>query len=132
LHNTNNYRGPSSQHTFCNCIQDTYGHKIKPVHGTRTLQVVRHWVSGTWEPHTPHYEDGYVRNDYQAMRRDIPEDRRPQISLLGLSALYTRRFTDQLKITLFPARFAIHNIRCIKSRLLQQSNTNHNIPLPAQ
>jgi hypothetical protein len=33
---------------------------------------------------------------------------------------------------LIPSRFAIYNIASINNRLLQQSNTNHNIPLLAQ
>jgi hypothetical protein len=84
------------------------------------------------QKYTPHYEDGHVGNDYQAMRSNIPKDRMPQISLIELSALYTRRFKNQPKITLFPTRFAIHNITSINCRILQQSNTNHNIPLLAQ
>lgn len=66
------------------------------------------------------------------MIRNIPENRRPQLHLLELAALYTRRFKDHLKITLLPTRFAIHNITSINSRLLQKSNTNHNIPILGQ
>ena len=54
LHNTNNYPGPSSEHTFCNCTQDTYGHEVKnPC--TEREHLRRSPVSGTWEPqiHSP-------------------------------------------------------------------------------
>jgi len=92
-----------SQRTFCNCIRDTYGHKIKTcARNAKTTGPSSEYLVPENHKYTPYYEDEHVRNDYQAMRRNNPEDRRPQIGLLGLSALYTRRFKDQLKITLFP------------------------------